>query len=104
VSNTGNGVPYAEDGARLSRQACLFHDQIVYDYAGTLTDQPDDMRIGPPSSSYRPADRTTSGAAMVPAISQRRPTLTALVGEDSRDLAWSPQSLRVERFVERTGE
>ncbi|TCO36015.1 hypothetical protein EV652_101904 [Kribbella steppae] len=69
VNNTGNGVLYAEDGTILARQAGLFRYQIVYDYAGTLTDRSDDIKIGRPVILKQTGRQDDLCAAMVPAIS-----------------------------------
>ena len=69
VSGAGNGVLYAEDGTKLARQAGLFRYQIVYDYAGTLTDRSDDIKIGRPVILMQTGLQEDLCAAMVPALS-----------------------------------
>ncbi|TCC58181.1 hypothetical protein E0H73_28075 [Kribbella pittospori] len=69
VNGAGNGVLYAEDGTKLARQAGLFRYQIVYDYAGTLTDRSDDIKIGRPVILLQTGRQDDLCAAMVPALS-----------------------------------
>ena len=69
VNNTGTVVLYAEDGKTLARQAGLFRYQIVYDYAGTLTDRSDDVKIGRPDILLQTGRQDDLCAAMVPALS-----------------------------------
>jgi hypothetical protein len=69
VNNTGTVVLYAEDGTTLARQAGLFRYQVVYDYAGTLTDRSDDIKIGRPVILMQTGLQEDLCAAMVPALS-----------------------------------
>jgi hypothetical protein len=69
VNNAGTVVLYAEDGKTLAHQAGLFRYQVVYDYAGTLEDRSDDIKIGPPVILMQTGRQDDLCAAMVPALS-----------------------------------